>query len=116
MINSLIEGILQLFITISTWIVGIILLPIYSLVSIFFPNFNEYLYYFNLFLNDYAFKGIAFAREVFFNVTGYPRPLLNLIVTFFVARVVFRLTLQVFRFLINMYRILRGNSPESDEP
>lgn len=109
--------IVNFFIKVITWLAGIIIsiisFPIYLLLNPAIPNLSSYLDTFSTFLTDKVFRGLAFAREVFFNVTGFPRSLFYALVTFYLFKLGFRLTMLVFYFLFNLYHIIRGSKTES---
>lgn len=94
---------------VSSALINVLTFPISSLLVQLRPNLLDYesnLYYF---VNTYLLRGVAFAREVFFNCTGYPRSLFNLLILYFLAKFTLHVTLLPARFCIKMYYILRGH-------
>ena len=115
MINNLLTSLLKFIFYVFNLIVTSITLPIFYLVSSLFPDLSSYINSFNYFCTNYLFKGLAFAREVFLNVTGFPRPLFHLLVNLFLLRVSFHLLRIPIQFIINTYRNFKGSGGEMVE-
>lgn len=109
MLNAIANVLLQIVLWISSAVVSIISYPIYTALYPFIPDLNSHLANFNTYINDYVVRGLAFSREVFFNVTGYPRPLFYALVTFFLFKLAFRMTVLIFVFIMNIYLVIRGS-------
>lgn len=109
---SLIENVLQFIIDIYVKILGTIgdfvVMPLITAVINKIPNVAEYLTYFTTFVAR-IFNGVAFAKEVFFNVTGYPRALYFALVTFFFFKLSNMVLIRARRFVFNIYYLLRGS-------
>lgn len=88
--------------------------PILALVSLVFPNLDSYISTFNVFLNTYILPGVAFAREVFLNVTGYPRALLSTLAFILLAKLTFHISIIPLRFLYNVIRFLIPALPDDN--
>lgn len=110
MFNQITNFLLRIIIWIAGLFVSLITYPVYQWLRPVIPNIDSYLQQMLTFFGNYVFQGVAFAREVFFNITGYPRPLFYALCTFFLAKLAFRLLALVFWFLINIYRIIRGTA------
>lgn len=115
MLNSIFSAILKVILYIAGFISSVIVSPIFALVELIFPDFTPFMADFNTYVSDYVLRGIAFAREVFLNVTGFPRPLFHLIVTLYLAKLTFHLASIPIKFIINIYRALRGSGGEMVE-
>ena len=109
---SLIDNILQFIIDIYVKILGTIgdfvVMPIINVFVNKIPNVASYLTYFTDFCSR-IFNGVAFAKEVFFNVTGYPRALFFALVVFFFFKVTNMVLIRARRFVFNIYYLLRGS-------
>lgn len=116
MFNQIANFFIKIIIWLSSLIVSIITLPIYNLLRPFLPNLPTQLAVFSDFLTNHVFRGLAFAREVFFNTTGYPRELFYALLTFFLFKLGIRVTLLVFNFVIKLYYIIRGSSVNTSKP
>lgn len=109
MINNLLNGIIQLILNVLGFISGLILKPITALIIAIFPDLDNYIDTVITFLNDYAFKGLAFARECFFNITGASREIFALFINLFFLRIAIKYSLQAFYFIKNMWALYKGN-------
>lgn len=109
----LFNGLLQFLVTaclkLITLISSLVFLPVYTTMTAFIPDFNNYLTTINTFINDYILKGVAFFREVMFNVTGYPRPLFNFLIGFLVFKFGLMITKQVLKMVVHAYYFVRGS-------
>lgn len=115
MINAILNLILKLILWVAGLIYSVITVPILALVNTIFPDFSVFLSDFQLYVTDYLFKGLAFAREVFLSITGFPRPLLTLLVTIFLGKFAFHFAVLPIKFIINIYRSIRGSGGEMVE-
>lgn len=114
MLNAILNEILKLFFIMIGFIANLIISPIMLLLSALFPTFDQsFITSFYSFVDNYIFDGISFAREVFFNVTGYPRLLFNALVTLFIARVTFYFYSIPIKFVLNIWRLLKGSHSSS---
>lgn len=107
MVQQFLQVIIEFILFLSSLIVRIVTLPIYGLISVLIPDFSN----FETMFNQYTYKilnGLAFAREVFLNVTGFPRPLLQLLITLFIGKLTFHIASIPIRFIINTYKTLKG--------
>lgn len=116
MFNQIANFFIKIIIWLSSLIISTITLPIYNILRPFLPNLPEQLDIFSTYLTDYVFRGLAFAREVFFNTTGYPRELFYALLTFYLFKLGLRVTLLVFNFIIKLYYIIRGNPVSTSKP
>lgn len=109
MLTNLFNGLINLILSVLGFIAGIIIKPITALIFAIFPDMTEYTQTVIDFLNNYAFKGLAFAREVFFNTTGASRTIFALFINLFFLRITIKYTLQAYYFIKNMWALYRGN-------
>lgn len=116
MFNVVANFFIKVIIWLSSLVIGLLTLPIYNLLRPFLPHLPAQLAIFSDYLSNYVFRGLAFAREVFFNVTGYPRVLFYALVTFYLFKLGLHLTLLVFWFIIKLYYIIRGSSVSTNNP
>lgn len=113
MFNALVSVIFKFILWLAKILSNIILAPITLLLcgadghSGILPNMSTYISNINTFINDYWFNGVAFIREVFFNVTGFPRDLIGLTVTLILAVYGFKISFRAFAFLLNMIKFIR---------
>lgn len=113
MINSIVSTIFTLIFKVLAFIGNLILLPITLIINGtdgtngLFPNVSSYLETFQDFFNDYVFTGLAFIREVFFNLTHFPRALFSIGVGFILTLFSVRIGLYVIRFVINIWKFFR---------
>ena len=113
MLNAVANFLIKIIIWISGLLISVIVFPIYLILRPFLPELPTQLATFSTYLSDHVFRGLAFAREVFFNVTGYPRALFYALITFYLFKLGARLSLLVFQFIIKLYYIIRGSSSSS---
>lgn len=104
MINSLINGFLNLVFDVLNWFVSLLTMPFYNFLVNLFPNLETYNNTCSAFLNDYVFKGLAFARELFLNFTGFPRDLYYILVFYLVGIFALCMSLTVVNFITNIFR------------
>lgn len=114
MLNGLVEIVLNVFFAIAGLISSIIISPILLLLEPLFPNLDSYLDIAMSFFGRFC-NGVAFAKEVFLNITGYPRALFVILVTYIFARLAFMVSKRVFLFIYNMYSVVRGTKGGSEE-
>ena len=72
MLNKIVQVILRFLIWLSGTITGVLLSPLYLVANGLVDNFPDYLDVFQNFALQHIFPGLAFAREVFLNFTGFP--------------------------------------------
>lgn len=77
MINSIVSAILKVILYILGFISSVIVSPVFALVELLFPDFSAFTNDFEFYVVNYVLRGLVFAKEVFLNVTGFPRPLLR---------------------------------------
>lgn len=110
MINNIVSTIFMLLFKVLAFIGDLILLPITLLINNLFPDMSSYISSFETFCNTYVFKGAAFFREAFLNITHFPRSLLGLGVSFILAVWGFRLGTHIFKFVMNLWSFFRKGS------
>lgn len=115
MIITQLSKLLLYFLTrLTSFFVTLFTMPIARLVITLMPDyFNTAASSIDSFITNYLVKGLSFAREVFFNCTGYPRVLLHLLVFMFMTKLSLRISLIAFRFLIKIYYVIRGSKVNS---
>lgn len=114
MINAILEGILWVFTQLCQFLSNIILFPVYTALSLIFPDLSGYINDVGLFINQYLLHGLGFAKEVFLNVTGFPRAFFNIIVIFFAGKVSYMATKRSIKFIVNIYKTIKGQIPDAD--
>lgn len=93
----------SVLITVFTW-------PIARFVVTVMPDtFDHFDTSINAFFTQHLIPGLAFAREVFFNVTGYPRVLFAALILVFTGKLALRIGFIAFRFFIKIYFAFRGS-------
>lgn len=114
MINNILNGIIQLILNVLGFLAGLILKPITAVVMAIFPNLDKYVDIVIEFLNNYAFKGLAFARECFFNVTGASREIFAVFIGLFFLRITIKYSLQAFYFIKNIWSLYHGEDTKGE--
>lgn len=56
---------------------------------------------------------VAFTKEVMINVTGVARPLLNILIGWYVAKIGFAISVRIIRFILNIYKLFKGGSTDA---
>lgn len=115
MINALFDSIIDLIFFMFRWISNILLLPltgILNIIKLLFPSFQEFENTAYYFVDEYLFKAIAFGKEVFFNLTGFPILLIQISVTIATELLIIIATLKIITFVLNIYRILTGGKTD----
>lgn len=107
MLDGLLNLILSIFFWLASLVTSIFTAPILGITKVIWPNLDSYLSTTVTFWNR-LLTGVGFAKEVFLNVTGFPRALLNLIITYFFARFSLTATKRAFKFIANVYYFIRG--------
>lgn len=107
--SGLIDFILDLFLKVLSFINGLIFAPVHAIIMQFVPNIDSYFSDVYLFINNYMLKGVAFAREVFFNLTGFPRGLFDFLMAFLLFKFTFMILKWGLQRLANAYYLVRGS-------
>lgn len=115
MINAIVSTILKIILYILGFISSVIVSPVFALVELLFPDFSSFTADFEFYVVNYVLRGLVFAKEVFLNVTGFPRPLLGIIVTLYLGKLTFQIASIPIKFIINLYRAFRGSGGEMVE-
>ena len=115
MLTNLLNGLVQLILNVLGFIAGIIIKPITWIIMGIFPDISSYADKIIYFLNNYAFKGLSFAREVFFNCTGASRPIFALFISLFFLRITIKYSLQAYYFIKNMWALYKNPGGEMVE-
>lgn len=108
LISTFVSAIFYVVYFLARLIVKIACWPVYLVLQTAFPDATDYLNNVSTFLSNYLFKGIAFAREVFFNITGFPRPLFYILIAIIGFRLGFMVTKIAIRFIINGWGWIRA--------
>ena len=108
-LNSVILAIIAILATIAR----IILAPIGIALSAIFPDLTAYVGQVEVFFSQYIVPNVAFTKEVMINVTGVARPLLNILIGWYVAKISFAITVRIIRFVLNIYKLFKGGSTEA---
>ena len=106
LISGFVTGLFRLILNFIGSIASTIIAPLLSMFSVAYPKFYDA--FANTDFFSRALTGISFAREVFLNVTGFPRVVFYALVNLFFVKVGFMILLRSFKFMIRMYYILRG--------
>lgn len=108
LIENFFTGFIDLIIKFLGTILSLIISPLLSTFNTIVPNLNSYLVIFGNFYIK-LLKGVAFAKEVFLNTTGFPRELFYLVIIFFFGKMVGMVALRSRRFIFNLYYLIRGS-------
>lgn len=111
MINSILEAILWLFVQLCQFVSSILLMPIWVAISAIFPDLSSFIGQVYTFINQYILHYLGFAKEVFLNVTGFPREFFNAMVIFFMGKLTYMAVKRSIKFIINIYRTIKGSIP-----
>lgn len=115
MLNSIVKVFFDIVFSIFGAIVEVVTKPIWLLLSALIPDLHDFQSIFNSYVTDYLLPGVAYAREVFFNVTHFPRSLYTILVSLFLARITFHFTSSVIKFIVNTYKTFKGAGGEMIE-
>lgn len=114
-LNTIFTFILNCLIALANMVIEVFLSPIVILLKFIFPSLDQAEDIFSNFLATYAIPGITFARELFLNVTGYPRELLSLLAIIFAAKITYHITIIpikfVFRIVTAVFHLTFGDPP-----
>lgn len=102
-LNTIFTFILNTLIMFANLILEVLLAPVTGLIRLIFPSLDQAEVIFSNFLNTYAIPGITFARELFLNVTGYPRELLSLLAIIFAAKITYHIAVIPIKFLLRIF-------------
>lgn len=108
MFDSLLTFYIKISLKLIYTLIDFIINPIISFIVRIVPDFTFILSSVNSFFAR-IITGITFAKEVFLNCTGYPRTLFYLVVSFFFVRLFAMTFIRAFKFLFNVYYVLRGS-------
>lgn len=108
MLNTILQTIINVIFFLLRWVFNLILLPLKPIMNIF-PFFGqEFIDTTMQFMEDYIFKPITFAKQVFINLTGFPQILLTISANFALTLVSFYATLRILKFVKNIYSLIRS--------
>lgn len=109
MINSLLRSILKVVFFLIRWIFNILLLPLKPIMAIF-PTFDNFLETAVNFIDNYVLRAIAFAKQVFLNITGFPQELITISVNFALAMLTYIMILRMIVFVSSIYKKFKGGT------
>lgn len=109
MLNAFCSVLFKVVFFLLRWFFNIFLLPILPIINLF-PQFSDFLQTALNFIDQYLFRSIAFGREVFFNMTGFPRGLINMSVNFSLVLISIIGTLRLIAFVKNIWRTFKGGN------
>ena len=109
-LDNIFSFILNLFRFICNFFIDNFIEPIFNKLLEIFPDFSSFMGSVSTYLVDYFFKGITFAKNVFLNVTGYPGPLLRLLVIFFSYKFLVMITFFAVKFALNAWSLVRAGA------
>lgn len=114
-LNTVFTFILNALIGLANIIVEAFIGPLLELIEFIFPSLDNAEEVFSNFLSTYAIPGITFARELFLNITGYPRELLSMLALIFVAKITYHITIIpikfIFRVVTAVFHLTFGDPP-----
>lgn len=110
MINALINSIFNVIFSILRAIDSILMAPLNNFLQTNFPDINNFISDFNNFMITYVYKGILFVKEVFLNITGFPRELWTTFIGFIFLLITFSISLIPIFFIYNGIRTIRGRA------
>ena len=99
--NGIFEFIVNAFSVLTARFAIWVLTPLFEYFNSIIPNFYLFVNDFNYFFLNYIVRGVSFAREVLFNVTGYPRAAFNLLLGFYASKYALMVLLYGVRFIKN---------------
>lgn len=116
LITNFLNSIILAIITMLATIARIIIAPIGIALSAIFPDLTAYVGQVEVFFSEYVVPNVAFAKEVLINITGVARPLLNILIGWYVAKIGFAVTVRIIRFVLNVYKLFkRGDTGAGGE-
>lgn len=119
-LNSVFTFILDVLINLANFVVNLFLIPILAVINVIFPSMTQSDFIFTNFLNQFIIPGVTFARELFLNITGYPRELLSMLALIFIAKITYHITIIPIKFLIriisSLFKIDLGGSTTTTNP
>lgn len=107
MINDLFRAIMKIIFFVLRFIMNLFLAPL-TIILNRFPTFTNFLEDAINFLDNTLIKGVAFAREVFFNLTGFPQTLFTISLDFFMTFISLIGILRMVKFIKNAWSLFRG--------
>lgn len=106
MLSSIVSFLLSLISRLVAIFYDIFFAPVYALMVLVFPDMTIYENLAVSFLVNRIAPGICFAREVFLNVTGYPRSLLYTLVLIYTAKISYHLAILPVKFFVHLVKSL----------
>lgn len=101
----------DILINLLMWIVttlsSIFITPIVSLLTSAMPDLGIALNSITTFVNTYLVKFIAFAKEVFLNVSCCPEALLNLVITYLLFKIAIHAGIQAFKLILKIWNLVK---------
>lgn len=104
MLNNILSFIVKGFFWLLNIISQVIIAPLMFLIRFLFPDLANYLVATENFFYDYVLNGVAFVKEVILNVTGFPRPLFNLLITIWLGYIAYNIAKRPIKFILNRLR------------
>lgn len=114
MVANFTTALFSLVLKVSAWLMSALTYPLLRLAQGFIPDMSGLLISFNSYINDHLIPGIAFAREVFFNVTHFPRSLFYALILIYYSKLVFHISIIPIKFIFNTFRLLQGAPGEGE--
>lgn len=114
MFNTVVSFILQMILKFASLLMSIFTYPIIALASLVIPDLSTYVSTFNSFVTLHLVPAIAWAREIFINVTGYPRSLLHTLAIIYLAKLTFHVSIIPIKFIYNVIRMFMGAPGEGE--
>lgn len=106
MINALLQTITKFLLSIVLFVSNLFITPLYWILGQILPDFSTFIETAGDFFDTYIVTGLAFAKELFFNLTGFPRALVSAIVLYYTGLYTFKLFRRPLLFLYrNLVRI-----------
>lgn len=107
MINQLFRALMKVIFFVLRWVMNLLLSPL-TIILRAFPTFTNFLQTALNFIDNTLIRGVAFAREVFFNITGFPQTLLTISLDFFMIILGVIGTFKVIKFVKNAWALFKG--------
>lgn len=107
MLHAIVQFLVSGILNVIAFVVSILFYPIYKILSIIFPDINTFWVDGLAWFNTNVISYIAFIREVFFNITGFPRVLFNAFIGYLVAKLIYHVVFTAGNFIINAYSLIK---------
>lgn len=107
MINKLLELILNLVISLMSFFLNIVTLPLTALIKTLFPGIEDFIGFFDNLLTTYLIPGLRFARAVILNITGINANLIGILAMLPLTYLLFTIANAGVRLIVSLYRLYK---------